>query len=725
MIRIDDLEDKVAAYAPNADIDLLRRAYVFSAMEHKGQVRQSGEPYLIHPIEVAGILVDLRLDVVTITAGLLHDVVEDTLTSIERVREYFGETVAHLVEGVTKLSTIPFSSQEEKQSENFRKMLLAMVDDIRVILIKLADRLHNMRTLEFLPEEKRKRIALETMDIYAPIANRLGMGKIRNELEDLAFRHLDPAAYFQLEHLVEQRRKGADEFAKEMVERISKILEENGIAATIQSRIKRNYSIYLKMNKQKISIEQVYDFVALRILTDGKEDCWKAVGYVHQIGRPVPGRFKDFISIPKPNLYQSLHTSIVTEKGLTCEIQIRTHEMHRIAEQGIAAHWKYKEGKVAPGPEDQHVQWLRQLLEYHQELKDPKEFLSILKVDLYPDEVYAFTPKGQVISLPRGATPIDFAYAIHTELGSHCTGARVNGQLMPLRYKLKSGDIVEIIRAQEMNVGRDWLSVVKTSRARNKIRHIVHLQERTKSIEVGRKLWEKECRKYKQNVKKILVEEEISKKLPDYGLIKMEDFYAALGYGKLAAKNIMAQLLPEEVLAEGPVQKESRIANAVKKALGLAERAIKVKGADDVLVYLAKCCGPIKGEKIVGYITRGKGVAVHSEHCPNVTNLLYEAERKIEVAWDTSSEEPHLVPVDLTVDDKPGILAKVTTAVADTQTNIKGAKVRIDPDGKGHIRLDLEVTDLKHLEKVLNKVRQIEGVQSAGRTWEGKKEAAR
>ncbi len=722
MIRIEELVEKVEAYSPNGDAEVLRRAYVFSAIEHKGQVRMSGEPYLVHPMEVAGILADLRLDADTIAAGLLHDVVEDTLTSVDKVREYFGETVAHLVEGVTKLSKIPFSSQEEKQSENFRKMLLAMVDDIRVILIKLADRLHNMRTLEFLPEEKRKRIATETVDIYAPIANRLGMGKIRNELEDLAFRHLDPAAYFQLLHIVEQRRKGADDFIGEIMGRISDVLKENNIPATIASRIKRNYSIYLKMKKQKISIEQVYDFIALRIITDSVKNCYAALGFMHQIGRPVPGRIKDFIAIPKPNLYQSLHTSIVTEKGQTCEIQIRTQEMHRVAEEGIAAHWKYKEGKAAKVKEEQHVIWLRQLLEYHQEVKDPREFLNMLKVDLYPDEVYAFTPKGQVISLPRGATPVDFAYAIHTQVGERCSGARVNGLLVPLRYKLRSGDIVEIVTSQEMKVNRDWLSMVKTSRARHKIKHTIHLQERARSIEVGRKLWEKECRKYKQNIKKILVDEELAKKLPDYGVQKMEDFYAAIGYGKISAKTVMARLLPPDVLAEkAAAKKESRIATAVKKALGLAEKAIKVKGVDDVLVYLAKCCNPIKGEKIVGYITRGKGVAVHAERCPNVTNLLYDAERRIEVAWDLASEEPQSVSVEIEVDDRPGMLAKITAAISDIQTNIKGVRARTD-EGKGYIKMDLEVSDLKHLEKVITTVSEIDGVHNAIRSHDESQE---
>ncbi|MEW6368672.1 MAG: bifunctional (p)ppGpp synthetase/guanosine-3',5'-bis(diphosphate) 3'-pyrophosphohydrolase [Acidobacteriota bacterium] len=718
MIRIDDLLDRLETLNPTDNLDLLRRAYMFSAWKHQGQVRMSGEPYLMHPLEVAGILVDLHLDSVTIAAGLLHDVVEDTRTTIETLREYFGDTVAHLVEGVTKLSKIPFSSQEEKQAENFRKMLLAMVDDIRVIVIKLADRLHNMRTLEFLPEEKRRRIAQETLDIYAPIANRLGIGKIRNELEDLAFRHLDPAAYIELENLVGQRRRASEEFIREMEEKVRTALKESSIPAAIQSRIKRNYSIYLKMKRQKITIEQVYDFIALRILTDTERNCYAVMGYMHQIGRPVPGRIKDFIAIPKPNLYQSIHTSIVDEKGRACEIQIRTHEMHRVAEEGIAAHWKYKEGKPAAESEDQHVQWLRQLLEYHREVKDPKEFLSILKVDLYPDEVYAFTPKGQVISLPRGSTSIDFAYAIHTQIGNRCSGARVNGQLVPLRHRLRSGDFVEIITAQSNNVSRDWLNIVKTSRARHKIKHIIQQQDRARSVEVGAKLWEKECRKYKINPKK--VDEDLVKKLPEYGMQKIEDFYASLGYGKMSAKTVLTRLMPEATAEEPAPAKESRIASAVKKAFGLGEKAIKVKGAEDVLVYLAKCCNPIKGERIVGYITRGKGVAVHAERCSNVTNLLYDAERKIDVNWDGTSEAPYGVPVEVEVDDRPGMLAKVTTAVAAAKTNIRAAKVETD-EGRGYIKMEVEVADVKHLDKILSTLRGIQGVSSVERVYEEKR----
>src|SRR5918999_173986 len=505
MIRFEDLLEKVQAYSPAADVELLRKAYVFSAFEHRGQVRHSGEPYLIHPLAVADFLADMKLDAVAIAAGLLHDVVEDTLTTIDRIRELFGPEVAHVVEGVTKISAIPFSSSEERQAENFRKMLLAMVDDIRVILVKLADRLHNMRTLHHLPEERRTKIAQETLDIYAPIANRLGMSKVKNELEELSFRYIEPKAYETLRSKVEGKRKHAESVIEELTRTIRAKLEDAQIPITsLDGRIKRLYSIHLKLKRQKIDLERVYDFVALRVTTQSVKDCYAALGIIHQTWSPVPGRIKDFIAMPRPNGYQSLHTSVISEHGMPFEVQVRTQEMHRRAEEGIAAHWKYKEGRVGDHKDERYFQWMRQLLEVQQEIRDPQEFLQNLKVDLYPEEVYIFTPKGEVRSLPRGATPVDFAYSIHTDVGHQCVGARVNGKMVPLRTRLQNGDIVEIVTQSGHKPSRDWLAFVATSRARSKIKHVLQSEERTRSIELGRRLFDKEARKFGLNAATLL-----------------------------------------------------------------------------------------------------------------------------------------------------------------------------------------------------------------------------
>src|SRR6478752_6763967 len=539
MIRFEDLLEKVKAYSPDADLELLRRAYVFSAFEHRGQVRRSGEPYLIHPLAVAEFLVDLRLDVVAISAGLLHDVVEDTLTTIERIQELFGPDVAHVVEGVTKISAIPFSSTEERQAENFRKMLLAMVDDIRVILVKLADRLHNMRTLNHLSEDKRIKIAQETRDIYAPIANRLGMSKVKNELEELSFRYLEPQAFETLRSRVDARRRATEGLIEQLRGTIVAKLNEAAVPfLEIDGRIKRLWSINQKLKKQRIELDQVYDFIALRIITNSVKDCYAALGIIHQTWSPVPGRIKDFIAMPRPNGYQSLHTSVISEHGMPFEVQIRTIEMHRRAEEGIAAHWKYKEGRIGDQRDDRYFLWMRQLLEYQQEVRDPQEFIQNLKIELYPEEVYTFTPKGQVKQLPRGATPIDFAYSIHTDVGHQCVGARVNGKMVPLRARLKNGDIVEIIRQSGHKPSRDWLNVVVTSHARYKIKHLIRVEEKARAIELGRRLFEKDARRYDVNLKAIGDGEQWAKALADIGVTKPDDAFALIGYGKLQPKQV-------------------------------------------------------------------------------------------------------------------------------------------------------------------------------------------
>jgi GTP pyrophosphokinase len=708
MIRFEDLVEKVRANNPDADVELLRRAYVFSAFEHKGQVRHSGEPYLVHPLEVADVLADMRLDVVAIAAGLLHDIVEDTQTPIERIRELFGADVAHVVEGVTKLGAIPFSSSEERQAENFRKMLLAMVDDIRVILVKLADRLHNMRTLHHLPEERRTKIAQETRDIYAPIANRLGMSKLKNELEDLAFKYLEPKSYESLRQRVESRRRATQGMIEQLTRTISAKLAEAQVPVIhIDGRIKRLFSIHQKLKRQKIDLEQVYDLVALRIVTQSVRDCYAALGIIHQTWSPVPGRIKDFIAMPRPNGYQSLHTSVVSERGFPFEVQIRTAEQHRIAEEGIAAHWKYKEGRVGATRDEQHFLWLRQLLEWQQEVRDPQEFLQNLKIELYPEEVYIFTPKGEVKSLPRDATPVDFAYAIHTDVGHQCVGARVNGKMAPLRTRLRNGDIVEIVTAPGHKPSRDWLSFAATSRARSKIKQFIHSEEKTRSLELGRKLFEKEAKRFGLSLKTLAEPGTLSRVVAEYGMQKADELFTAIGYGKLSARTVLGKFVPQEQLKEAP---ETGLASVVRRVLGTGEDKIKVRGIDDLMVFRARCCNPIRGEAIVGYITRGKGVSVHSATCSNVVNLLYDPERRIEVEWDKGADPaPYTVRLHIHVEDRKGILADVSARIAGINTNIRNVEATVD-DQIGRIDMTVEISDVKHLQKVIKSLRSVDGV---------------
>src|SRR3954447_476275 len=715
MIRFEDLLEKVRAYSPDADVELLRKAYVFSAFEHRGQVRHSGEPYLIHPLAVADFLADMKLDVVAISAGLLHDVVEDTLTTIERIEELFGPEVAHVVEGVTKISAITFSSSEERQAENFRKMLLAMVDDIRVILVKLADRLHNMRTLNHLSEERRIKIAQETRDIYAPIANRLGMSKVKNELEELSFRYLEPQTYEALRARVDAKRRATEGLIGELKKTVTaKLADAEVPVVEIDGRIKRLWSISQKLKNQRIELEQVYDFIALRIITDSVKDCYAALGIIHQTWSPVPGRIKDFIAMPRPNGYQSLHTSVISEHGMPFEVQIRTMEQHRRAEEGIAAHWKYKEGRVGDQRDDRYFQWMRQLLESQQEVHDPQEFIQNLKIELYPEEVYIFTPKGLVKALPRGATPIDFAYSIHTDLGHQCVGARVNGKMVPLRTRLKNGDIVEIVRQAGHRPSRDWLNFVATSRARSKIKHLIHAEEKARAVELGQKLFDKEARRYDLNPKTIVEGEPFAKALTDFAVGKADDLFAAIGYGKIQPKQVLVRLVPAESLREKPP--EGTVAAVVRRVLGSGEEKIKVKGFDDLMVFRARCCSPISGEKIVGYVTRGKGVSVHSATCPNVVNLLYDPERRIEVEWDKSDAVArYTVKLTMEVEDRKGLLAAVSARIADINTNIKNMEARTGDAQNARIDVTIEISDLKHLEKVIKSLRGVDGVLGGGR----------
>jgi GTP pyrophosphokinase len=725
MIRYEDLEDKVLQYHPNADLELLRKAYVFSAKEHKGQVRRSGEPYLSHPLEVANILAELRLDVACVSVGLLHDVVEDAHTDIRTLREYFGDDVAHLVDGVTKIGKIRFSSQEEQQAENFRKLLLAMVDDIRVILIKLADRLHNMRTLQYLEPDKRMRIARETMDIYAPIALRLGMARIRGELEDLAFSYLEPDAYRQLAAEVEEKRADCEEFIRRVSSRLSQVLEEQGIAARLESRIKRLYSIFQKMRRQKVSLNQVYDLVAIRVLVDSVRDCYTVLGIVNNLWNPVPGRIKDFIAMPRNNMYQSLHTTVVGDGGQPFEVQIRTHEMHQVAEEGIAAHWKYKEGRLEEGKDDKRFVWLRHLLEWQREVRDPHQFLSNLKVDLYPDEVYIFTPKGEVLTLPRGATALDFAYYVHTEVGHRCVGAKVNQRIVPLKYRLNNGEIVEILTAADARPSRDWLSIVRTQRASSAIRRWLNQRQKEESQELGRKLLEKEFRKHKLNFHKY--EDRLPEVFSAFNVTRAEELIAAVGLGKIAARQILERLEPTAGQVEsGP---GSALASVMRRVFRRTDSPIQVKGHDDLLVYRARCCNPIKGEEVVGYITLGRGISVHAVGCPNLQNLLVNPERRVDVKWTDDGKEARY-PIRLAVYtvDRTGMLADITAAVSNVNTNIVDIRARVLEGGLGLVEMTVEVLDKAHLEKIVGYLKRVSGVRDVERTHHlarGKRAAAR
>jgi GTP diphosphokinase / guanosine-3',5'-bis(diphosphate) 3'-diphosphatase len=713
--KFRELMRRMRAHRPQDSLDLIRKAYEYSQKHHAGQTRASGEPYLVHPLEVALVLAEMKMDPVAIAAGLLHDSVEDTSVTVVDIRKEFGEQVAHIVEGVTKISAIDFATREEQQAENLRKMMLAMVDDIRVVLIKLADRLHNMRTLEHLPLERQKKIAQETLDIYAPIAHRLGMGKVRGELEDLGFRYVDPIGYQQVHQAVEVRRKPGEAFLGRVEQVVRDKLLESGITARVESRIKRLYSVHRKLFRQHISVEQVYDLYAMRIITHSVQDCYAVLGIIHNLWRPVPGRIKDFIAMPRPNLYQSLHTSVISEEGQPFEIQIRTEEMHKMAEEGIAAHWKYKDGPVS-AQDEQRLSWLRQVVEWQRDISDPNEFLSTLKIDLYPEEVYTFTPKGKVVVLPRDSTPIDFAYSVHTEVGHACVGAKVNGRMVPLRFKLHSGDIVEILTQPGHKPSRDWLLVVRSSRARNKIKHWLNLHQRERAIEIGRKLIEKEARKYRIALKE-LKDEELQKVASDYGLGRPEDLMAGIGYGKYSARQILAKLIPS---GAEPVAEEttSALTSVVRRVFGADHdnHAIHVKGHGDLLVYRARCCNPIRGETIVGYVTRGKGVAVHAHDCPNVTNLMYEPERRIDVEWGRDEGAPSAYPVKLTVfcDDRFGMLKQITAIISDSKTNIRNVEART-ANGQANIDIVLDIADLKHLENIVTGVRKISGVHDVQR----------
>jgi len=717
MVRIEEICDKVKHNHPQADVDLLRRAYLFSAREHKGQKRASGEAYLVHPLEVANILADMRLDSVSVATGLLHDVVEDTLVDVATIRGYFGDEVAQLVNGLTKIAQISNVSREEQQAENVRKMLLAMVDDVRVVLVKLADRLHNMRTLQFLDPDKRRRIAQETMDIYAPIAHRLGMGKLRGELEDLAFKNLHPEDYRELTAQLEKRRAANEAFLDDVTSTIQQKMSEAEVPyVSVEGRVKRLYSIWKKLHRQRIDLDQVYDLVAARIITPNEiRHCYAALGIIHHTWKPVPGRIKDWIATPRDNLYQSLHTSVIGSKGQPFEVQIRTEDMHQIAEEGVAAHWKYKEGTRGAHDDDQALKALRSLVEWTQEVKDSREFIDSLKLDLYPKDVYAFTPMGKVIQLQRGATPVDFAYMIHSEVGNTCTGARINGRMAPLRSQIQNGDVVEILTNPNAHPSRDWLNFVVTSRARNRVRHWVADQQRAESIEIGRKLFEKEASRFQLSAKKVLGDSngDLKRISSEYGYGRTDDLLAAIGYGKIIPRNVIAKYLGPEQFETLDKQKESRLRTGVRavKRLLTGDDAIVVRGVEDLMVNRARCCNPLHGEEIIGYITRGKGVAVHTTRCKNVKQLMVNRERIVAVEWASRPEKTaYAVKLLAITENRTGMIAGITGAISDMKTGIRDARASVAPDERGRIEVTVEVFDVKHLDKVISSIKTVPGV---------------
>jgi len=715
--RLEELLEKLRLNRPSEDPWLVRRAYDIAAERHRDQFRNSGEPYLSHLLEVAHILADMRLDATTLAAALLHDVIEDTEFPLSRLQERFGEEVALLVEGVTKISRLNMMAPEARQAENVRKMLLAMVHDVRVVVVKLADRLHNMRTLEFLEPSKQLRIARETMDIYAPIAHRLGMAVIKGELEDLSFRYLEPEAFFSLQKEVTEKEPVYRKFLEDVQNTIRTKLVENSIPAELEARVKGLNSLHGKIVRQERGLDQIYDLLAVRVITDSERNCYAALGVVHHIWRPVPGRFKDYIAMPRPNLYQSLHTTVI-HGGQPFEIQIRTQDMHRIAEQGVAAHWKYKDGRPVSTDDDQRIAWMRQLIEWSQELQEPGEFLSTLKVDLAPVEVYAFTPKGRVLELPKGATPVDFAYSVHTEVGHQCVGAKVNGQMVSLRHEVVSGDVVEILTQKGHKPSRDWLSFVKSSHAKSKIRHFINTQEREEATEMGKRLLENESRNFPKGLKKI-PNEELQKLAAEYGISRPEDLFAAVGFGKYSARQVLARYFGEPSKEAGKSSEDAKptLVKTVKRMLGFGQAPLIVRGHDDLLVFRAKCCNPIPGDDIIGYVTRGRGVAVHTRICPNVQNLLYQTERRIAVEWGTGSVATFSVELSIRSKDRPGLLAEITAVISEAGSNIRSLDSRPDRQN-ARIEASLEIADKRQLETILSNIRRINGVYGVERTYQ-------
>ncbi|ADO71427.1 RelA/SpoT family protein [Stigmatella aurantiaca] len=733
MIRLNDILQRVASYHPDPDLDIIKKAYVYSAKVHQGQLRKSGEPYLVHPLEVAGILAELKLDEASIVTGLLHDTIEDTLATAEELTELFGPEVSQLVDGVTKLSKFSASatlSQEEKQAENFRKMIIAMAQDIRVILVKLADRTHNMRTLDHMSEEKQARIAQETLDIYAPLANRLGISWIKTELEDLSFRYVKPQDYFSLLEKLNRRKKEREKYIEDTSTLVRSKLEERNLEGEVSGRFKHVYSIYKKIKAQGIEFDQIHDIIAFRLLMPTVPSCYEALGLVHQLWKPVPGRFKDFIAIPKPNMYQSLHTTVIGPLSERVEVQIRTPDMNKVAEEGIAAHWAYKEGKALISKDDEKFAWLRQLMEWQQDLKDPKEFLETVKVDLFTDEVFVFTPKGDVKSLPRGATPVDFAYAIHSDVGGRCVGAKVNGKIVPLRYKMKNGDMVEVLTSPQAHPSKDWLTFVKTSRAQQRIRNFIKQQQRDKSLQLGRELAERELKRYQLNLNRLLKNGELKKAAEVLGYRVEDDLLVAIGYGKVTPQQLLQRVAPDKVgedrepLPSAPAAHEgngasmlpglSRVTDLAKRLVGRQSRSgVQIGGVDDVLVRFGRCCNPVPGDPIVGFITRGRGVTVHTDKCEKA--LATDPERRVDVAWDIRGEYKRPVTLRILSADRPGMLSDITNTFSKKGVNISQANCRATGDDRAVNTFEVTISDLKQLTELMRSIERIQGVQSVER----------
>jgi GTP diphosphokinase / guanosine-3',5'-bis(diphosphate) 3'-diphosphatase len=716
MIRFDDILEKVSDLYREKDLVPLQKAYVFAAQSHKGQVRLSGEPYLSHPLEVANILADMKLDPTTLTAALLHDVLEDTDVTALDIKKVFGKEVAHLVEGVTKIGLVEESSPETRRAETIRKIILAMTDDLRVIFIKLADRIHNLKTLKYLSDKKQRQIAHETLEIYAPIANRLGMGRIKGELEDLSFRYVDQENYFQILSLIKTKKKDSEKTLKKIEKSIFELMKENKISVEISSRIKRPYSVYRKMKRQGVEFDQVYDFMALRLITDSTRNCYASLGIIHQNWTHLPSRFNDFISMPKPNLYQALHTTILTEKKQTIEIQIRTHEMHEISVNGIAAHWKYKEADAKSlVKEDERLQWLREMVELYNEQKDPRKFIKSLKTNLIPEEVYVFTPKGKVITLPMGATALDFAFKIHTEIGLTADKAIINGKSVPLKSVLEPGSIVEIITSDKKTPSRNWLNFAFTSKAQHHIKRWLNKQEQIKNISTGKKLWDKQLAKHKMKGTSLKGKELLKKirKATHSHIKSLKDFYEMVGIGKIVLnRKLLEKILPDKDLSS---RKETLIKKAVKKVTRKTEPAIKVKYLESSNIKLARCCSPIYGEPIIGYITSGKGITVHSLRCHLVKKEILPSQRMVEVSWDKSIKGDYEASLLIKAKDRPGVLAKITSRIADSKVNIKKANVNAASDKTTRIILNLTVQDIEQLEKITSEIKSIPEVFSVVR----------
>ncbi len=707
MIRLNDITSQILSYHPKANVELVEKAYVYSAKAHQGQIRLSGEPYLSHPLEVAYILTQMKMDVVCIVAGLLHDTLEDTDAGIDEIARLFGQETANIVNGVTNISKMQFATHKERQAENVRKMILAMSSDIRVILVKLADRLHNMRTLGFQPPEKQRLIAEETLEIYAPLAGRMGIFWIKSRLEDLCLYYLEIEIYEKINTEIAQRKEEREEFIRDVNGLLSKKLSEFNIQATVKGRHKHFYSIYKKMVEQDLTVRQVYDVVAFRVIVKNIKECYEALGHIHSMWKPVPGRFKDYISVPKANMYQSLHTTVIGPLGQRMEVQIRTWEMDRVAEEGIAAHWKYKDGALTSKTDQEQFSWLRQLLEWQKSLKDPTEFLDSVRMDLFPDEVYVFTPKGEVRAFPKGATTVDFAYSIHSEVGEKCMGARANGKMVPLRYKLRNGDIVEIITSPKQHPSRDWLKFVKTPRAKTKIRHWIKEQERTESINLGRDILEKTLEQMRLTLQNIMKSDQVAAIAKELSFQSVEDLLAQIGFGKVSPKHVVGRLKPKlGIKGERPSGIVGKMVDRIKRRK--TDHGIKVKGVSEMLIRFANCCHPVPGERVIGFMTRGRGITIHHEECRHILNA--DDERLVEVSWEPSPSDTYLAKLRVTSVERKGVLADVSTIMTQKDANIIHAEVKTTMDQKGIALFTIEVENYRQLQDIMGAIKKVKNV---------------